>query len=232
MDPASDYHPLQVTLGHHFTVMTLLEEALRHSSFVNEHAAAGLRDNERLEFLGDAVLNLVIGDLLMRAYPALREGDLSRIRANMVNETQLAEVARSMDLGHYLLLGKGEAQTGGHEKNSILANAVEAVVAAVYQDGGFEAAFGVIERHFRALIEAAADGLGGQDFKSRLQEAVQGKFREVPRYRVVEEQGPDHDKTFSVVMAVGDLETRGSGKSKKLAEQDAARKALALVNLP
>lgn len=232
MDPASDYYPLQVTLGHRFTVMTLLEEALRHSSFVNEHAVAGLRDNERLEFLGDAVLNLVIGDLLMRAYPALREGDLSRIRANMVNETQLAEVARSMDLGRYLLLGKGEAQTGGQEKNSILANAVEAVVAAVYQDGGFQAAFGVIERHFRALIEAAADGLGGQDFKSRLQEAVQGKFREVPRYRVVEELGPDHDKTFSVVMAVGDLETRGTGKSKKLAEQDAARKALALVNLP
>ncbi len=229
MAPASDYRPLIATLGHPFTDLALLEEALRHSSFVNEHAAAGLRDNERLEFLGDAVLNLVVGHMLMSAHPALREGELSRIRANMVNESQLAEIARSLDLGRYLQLGKGEAQTGGHEKNSILANAVEAVVAAVYLDGGFQAAFAAIERHFRALIEAA-DGTAGQDFKSRLQEAVQGKYRDVPRYRVVEEQGPDHDKTFGVVMTIGDLETRGTGKSKKTAEQDAARKGLARLN--
>ncbi|MFZ1983396.1 MAG: ribonuclease III [Desulfatitalea sp.] len=231
MDPAIDYRPLQVMLGHHFSDTALLEEALRHSSFVNEHVAAGLRDNERMEFLGDAVLNLAIGHLLMRAYPELREGDLSRIRANMVNETQLAEVGRAMGLGGYLLLGKGEAQTGGHDKNSILANAVEAVVAAVYLDDGFGAAFGVIERHFRSFIDAATDAAAGQDFKSRLQEAVQTKVKEVPRYRVVEEQGPDHDKTFCVVVTIGAIETHGIGKSKKLAEQDAARKALMLITV-
>lgn len=226
METVTDYQQLQKTLRHHFKDISLLEEALRHSSFVNEQSDNSMRDNERLEFLGDAVLNLVIGHLLMRDYPELREGDLSRIRANLVNETQLADIARESGLGPYLMLGKGEMQTGGQDKNSILANAVEAVIAAVYLDGGFEAAFAMIAHHFRQLIKMAQDLPSAQDYKSRLQEAVQSTIRAVPRYRVVEETGPDHDKTFHVVMTVGSIETRGTGKSKKLAEQDAACKAL------
>ena len=210
--------------------MTLLEEALRHSSFVNEQASAGLRDNERLEFLGDAVLNLVIGDLLMRAYPALREGDLSRIRANMVNETQLAEVARASGSGTLPAVGQGRGPDGRSREKFHSGQCRGGRGGRRLPGRRVRSGLRVIERHFGAYIEAAADGMAGQDFKSRLQEAVQGKFREVPRYRVVEEQGPDHDKTFSVVMTVGDLETRGTGKSKKLAEQDAARQALSLVN--
>ncbi len=226
MDTSTDYPGLQNSLRYHFKENSLLEEALRHSSFVNEQNDGGLRDNERLEYLGDAVLNLVIGDLLMHAYPQMREGDLSRIRANLVNEIQLAHIARNIGLGGYLKLGKGEIQTGGQDKNSILANAVEAVIAAVYLDGGFNAAFGMIETHFADLIEEAPDVTTGQDFKSRLQESVQGKIQELPRYRVVDAKGPDHDKTFYVEMVAGDLKTQGVGKSKKLAEQDAARQAL------
>lgn len=226
METSTDYPGLQNSIQYRFKDTTLLEEALRHSSYVNEQNNDGLRDNERLEYLGDAVLNLVIGDLLMRAYPQMREGDLSRIRANLVNETQLAHIARAMMLGGHLKLGKGEIQTGGQDKNSILANAVEALIAAVYLDGGFTAAFDMIETHFADLIDDAPEVNTGQDFKSRLQESVQGKIQELPRYRVVDAQGPDHDKTFYVEMVAGDLKTQGVGKSKKLAEQDAARLAL------
>ena len=229
MDARIDQQHLQETLGYRFNNPLLLDEALRHSSFVNEQSNSQLRDNERMEFLGDAVLNLAVGHLVMRAYPDLREGDLSRIRANMVNESSLAEIARAVDLGSHLLLGRGEMQTGGHTKNSILANALEAVIAAVYLDSGFEQAFAMIEKHFRALVEIALELAAGQDFKSRLQEAVQGKYREVPHYRVLEEIGPDHDKTFCVLMTIGDLQSQGTGKSKKLAEQDAARKALEIL---
>ncbi len=229
MDTGNDYLRLQHHLQYQFNDITLLEEALRHSSYVNEQSVGSLRDNERLEFLGDAVLNLVIGHLLMRAYPQMHEGDLSRIRANMVNETQLADVSRHMDLGRYLMLGKGEIQTGGQEKNSILADAVEAIIAAIYLDGGFEHAFAAIETHFGDLITAAPELISGQDFKSRLQESIQGKIQALPSYRVVDACGPDHDKTFYVEMTAGELKTQGVGKSKKLAEQDAARQALALL---
>jgi len=226
MTPSMNNASLQGRLDHHFKAPQLLEEALCHSSYANEQPDGPMTDNERLEFLGDAVLNLVIGHLLMKAYPELNEGDLSRIRANMVNETQLADVARIVDLGPHLLLGKGELQTGGRDKNSILANALEAVIAAVYLDGGFAAAFAMIELHFSDLIASALDLNASQDYKSRLQEAVQGRTREVPHYEVVEETGPDHDKTFCVAVAIGDIRTLGHGKSKKLAEQEAARKAL------
>jgi len=221
METSTDYLQLQTKIQYHFSDTALLEEALRHSSFVNEQVDRG--------FLGDAVLNLVIGHLLMRAYPDMREGDLSRIRANLVNETQLAEVARTMDLGCYLMLGKGEIQTGGQDKNSILANAVEALLAAIYLDSGFANAFAAIETHFAGLVTASPEVTCGQDFKSRLQEAVQGKIQTLPCYRVIDASGPDHDKTFFVEMTAGDLQTQGVGKSKKLAEQDAARQALALL---
>ncbi len=219
---------LQETLRYGFKKTSLLEESLRHSSYVNEQPAETLRDNERMEFLGDAFLSLAVGHLLMHHYPRMREGELSRIRANLVNETMLAEIARDLDLGPHLLLGKGEALSKGHEKNSLLANVMEAVIAAIYIDGGFEAAFGFVEYHFKALIKSAPSLGLGHDFKSRLQEEVQSSMQELPQYRVVRESGPDHDKTFHVSMTAGPIETQGKGKSKKTAEQEAARAGLEL----
>jgi len=227
-----DREALQTTLRYAFTDPGLLEEAMRHSSYVNEQSDAQLRDNERLEFLGDAVLNLVIGDLLMKAYPQWREGELSRIRANMVNEAQLADVARDLGIGAHLLLGKGEMQSNGQDKSSLLANAMEAVIAAIYLDGGFHGAFRFIAFHFDALIQVAPTLTSDQDYKSRLQETVQSAIKAIPQYRVDQESGPDHAKTFYVTMTVGDIAAQGVGKSKKAAEQDAARKALALLQGP
>jgi ribonuclease III len=216
----------QTTLGYEFSNTDLLMEALHHSSYVNEQPDDMLRDNERLEFLGDAVLNLAIGHLLSQSYPEMHEGDLSRIRANLVNETRLSEVARSIELGDYLLLGKGEIQTNGREKNSILANAFEAVLAAIYLDGGYDTALSIINRHFRQLVDAAQDLNVGMDFKSRLQEAAQGSLKAIPAYEVIQESGPDHDKTFRVRVTVGSIIAEGIGKSKKTAEQEAARRGL------
>jgi ribonuclease III len=218
---------VETLLHYTFAGKHLLEEALRHSSFVNEVPEAGVRDNERLEFLGDAVLNLAVGHILMVRYGGLNEGDLSRMRSGLVNEQQLAQIARRLDLGSHLLLGKGEAQTGGNEKSSILAGALEALVAAVYLDGGFEAAFEIVHQLFQPLVcqmERIHDTI---DFKSQLQELVQTRAGHMPGYTVVREDGPDHDKTFWVQLRVKDVEAEGVGKSKKAAEQDAARKALA-----
>ncbi len=220
---------LQRNLLYEFENANLLEEALRHSSFVNEQADIGLQDNERLEFLGDAVLNLVVGDILMQRYPDAEEGDLSRMRANLVNETKLAAIARSLNLGFYLQLGKGEIQTNGREKNSILADTLEAVMAAIYLDGGFEAALNVINQHFSPLIDAGAKPLVNHDYKSQVQECIQVTQQEMPCYTVIHESGPDHDKTFQVRLQLQQLHVEGVGKSKKLAEQDAARQALELL---
>lgn len=217
---------LQTALGHRFKRRELLAEALRHRSYVNENPPDGLRDNERLEFLGDAVLGLAVGHLLMRNRSDLSEGDLSRTRAGLVNETQLADIARSLEIGNHLQLGRGERQTGGQNKNSILADAFEAVVAAIYLDGGFDAAFDFVRRQFSGLLDTVGPAASETDFKSRLQEQVQLSHRITPTYHVVDEQGPDHDKTFTVAVTVGDMEARGRGKSKKMAEQAAARKAL------
>jgi ribonuclease-3 len=230
MENLIDFQKLEQTLRYTFKEPALLQEALRHSSYVNEQPDTEMRDNERMEFLGDAVLNLVIGHLLMQTYPHMREGDLSRIRANLVNETQLADIARKIELGNYLLLGKGELQSNGQEKNSLLANAFEAVVAAIYLDSEFNVAFKTIQWLFNELVVSASATTAGQDYKSRLQETVQSSFKEIPQYRVVDECGPDHEKTFTVAMRVGAIETKGKGKSKKAAEQEAARRGLALFD--
>lgn len=220
----------QDKLGYRFSAPGFLEEALRHSSFVNELPEAGmLRDNECLEFLGDAVLSLVVGHLLMNTYPHMKEGDLSRMRAGLVNEQELADIARTLDLGSYLKLGKGEIQTDGREKQSILADALEAVVAAVYLDGGFETAFRVVNAHFSGRLEDVSAPTVPLDYKSRLQELVQYKLRVTPRYELIGEEGPDHDKTFRARITVGDFRAEGVGKSKKAAEQEAARVALELL---
>ncbi|MBN1930375.1 MAG: ribonuclease III [Desulfobacterales bacterium] len=215
---------LEKKLLYEFKNRELLEEALRHSSFANEQAAVDIRDNERLEFLGDAVLNLAVGYILMKRYPDQKEGELSRMRANLVNEKKLAMIARSLNLGSYVRLGKGEIQTNGQEKKSILANAFEAVIGAVFIDAGFDAALRLIDNHFSALLSTA-----DIDFKSQLQVVLQGTLNLTPTYSVIEEIGPDHDKTFKVRLNVSELQTDGIGKSKKNAEQEAARKALEIL---
>ena len=227
---AKDPSEIELILKYEFIDKNLLQEALRHSSFVNELGEPQLRDNERLEFLGDAVLNLVVGHILMRRYPDLKEGDLSRSRANLVNESQLAKMAQSFELGLYIQLGKGEIQTHGRKKNSILADAFEALMASIYLDGGFDAAYKIIETNFQPLIEHLHDAANNYDYKSQLQEKVQVEHGSMPDYSIMREEGPDHDKTFWVGLKVLDIETRGSGKSKKAAEQDAARLALEILN--
>ena len=222
----TDLSELNERLRYTFNDEGLLEESLRHSSFVNEQSDPDIRDNERLEFLGDAVLNLVVGHLLMHRHSDMREGDLSKMRANLVNESQLAAIARKTDLGPHIKLGRGEIQTNGREKNSILAGTFEAVVAAIYLDGGFGAAFAFIESHFSDLLCATPTPTAYHDYKSQVQELVQVRHKEIPLYTVVDESGPDHDKTFRVRLKVSDLCTEGIGKSKKTAEQDAAKKYL------
>jgi ribonuclease-3 len=221
-----DLTELTDTLHYEFKDEGLLHEALRHSSFVNEQVNRNLRDNERFEFLGDAVLSLVVSHLLMQQNPDLKEGDLSRIRAGLVNESRLAQIARKINLGRYMQLGKGEIQSKGREKSSILANALEAVLAAVYLDSGFESVFGVIDHHFSALMDLDLRVTTDGDYKSQLQEWTQTDQGTIPHYRVINETGPDHDKTFIVRLQIQDLTTEGAGKSKKIAEQDAAKRAL------
>ena len=226
MDPeANPYAPLEARLGYSFRDRARLESALTHKSYLNENAAWGRPDNERLEFLGDAVLDLVVGHLLMDAAPARNEGELSKTRASIVNELGLAEVAAELGLGEWLFLGRGEEQSGGRRKPSVLADACEALVAAVYLDGGYQAAFAVVQRLFGARVDSAQEA-GLHDFKTRLQERAARRRLHV-RYQLVAEQGPDHDKTFEIAACIGDREyARGIGKTKKEAEQRAAELAL------
>jgi ribonuclease III len=217
---------LEQLLGYTFTRKGRLQTALRHSSYVNEQADEAMEDNERYEFLGDAVVNLIVSHLLMERHPQLSEGDLSRIRSYLVNEIQLAGLARKLRLGDFILLGKGEIQTNGRNKKSILADALEALAAAVYLDGGFKDAFRAMTSLFTPLLDELALPERYLDHKSRLQELAQTRLKVTPVYRIIEENGPEHDKTFTVSLRVAELETTGSGKSKKSAEQAAARKAL------
>jgi ribonuclease III len=217
-------------LGYPFNDPDQLVSALCHSSYVNEQPQPSMTSNERLEFLGDAVLNLAISHLLMHHFPDLAEGDLSRNRAFLVNETRLAAIAREIGIGPHLLLGKGEELTDGRDKNSILADAVEAIIAAIYLDGGFDAAFAFVERQFKERLQKANRSRYATDYKSRLQERVQSLYHQVPRYQVVASRGPDHDKTFTVRMAVAGICAEGDGKSKKMAEQEAARAGLELLD--
>jgi ribonuclease-3 len=221
----ADYSTLEAMLGYTFRERGLLEQALRHASWCNEHSAAGLEDNERLEFLGDAVLDLVVGHKLMTRYPQLREGQLSVTRAQVVSEAGLSEVAAQLGLGAWLMLGKGEEKSGGRTKASILADAFEAILAAIYLDGGFVAAVEMVERLLAQRIETV-EFKGFYDFKTRLQESAQARLKATPTYRVVQEVGPDHDKRFVVAVTLGSDEwARAVGKSKKAAEQMAAAEA-------
>ncbi len=221
-----DLNLLENYIAYSFTRKTLLETALQHSSFVNEHPGADLEDNERLEFLGDAILNAIISHLLMIRHPKLKEGELSKIRSLLVNKTYLAKVAKQIHLGDFLKLGKGEIQSSGRKKVSILADAFEALLGAVYLDSGFERAYALIHKLFHDYIDTVTTTAFHFDYKSQLQERAQAALKIQPEYTVVQEIGPDHDKTFEVKLNVGPIQTTGKGKSKKAAEQEAAKNAL------
>ncbi|KMY68718.1 ribonuclease III [Desulfocarbo indianensis] len=217
-------------IGHDFQDLSLLDWALSHSSWVHEHPDEANGSNERLEFLGDAVLELVITEHLFRRFPEANEGQLSKARSGVVNENRLAATARALSLGEHLLLGKGEEGQGGRDKPSILADALEAIVAAVYLDGGLEAARGVLQGLLAEVAERSLARAPKRDFKTRLQERVQEALHITPRYKLLAASGPDHDKTFLVVCLVEEREVaQGSGKSKKEAEQEAARAGLEVL---
>lgn len=219
---SSGLDTLQKELGYRFKDPSLLVRALTHVSFDRKKTHG---NNEVLEFLGDAVLDLAISDLLIRRFPDRTEGDLSRMRAGLVNSVVLAEKANLLSLGPLLLLGKGEERSAGRHKASILAGAFEAILGGVYQDGGYDAARILVERYFAADVVERT--LGQQDYKTRLQEISQLLFRVPPTYRLVSESGPDHEKCFLTEISVGGkVLGTGEGKSKKQAEQEAAKKAL------
>lgn len=221
---------LEQKLNYTFRDPKLLSEALSHSSYANEHRSARLSSNERLEFLGDSVLGFVTAEYLFVQHPDLPEGDLTRIRAALVCEQSLYEVARKLDLGRYLKLGRGEEAGGGRERTSILADATEAVFAAVYLDGGIGAASDLIHR---CLLNAEREELVEErrrDYKTALQELVQRQADQVLTYRMIGEQGPDHAKTFQAQVLLNDKPLgSGFGHSKKEAEQAAAKAALKLL---
>ena len=219
---------LEQKLGYTFKNPALLSEALSHSSYANEHRSAHLNSNERLEFLGDSVLGFVTAEYLFARHPDLPEGDLTRIRAALVCEQSLYEVARQLDLGRFLKLGRGEESGGGRERTSILADATEAVFAAVYLDGGIQAASRLIHRVLLSAAREEAVEERRRDYKTALQELVQRQADQVLSYRMVGEQGPDHAKIFMAeVLLNGSPIGSGSGHSKKEAEQSAAKAALA-----
>jgi ribonuclease-3 len=223
LNEKDQFGPLQDELGYTFKDSFLLLRCLTHVSY-GGHKSGG--HNEVLEFLGDAVLDLVISDLLFQRFPDKNEGDLSRMRAGLVNSAALAKKASSLKLGNLLRLGKGEERSGGRSKPSILAGAFEALVGGIYRDGGYPAAVEVIERHFAA--EIGAKELGQQDYKTRLQEISQLLFRAPPTYQLTAQTGPDHDKRFITEISVGGKTLgHGEGKSKKQSEQAAAEHAIA-----
>jgi ribonuclease III len=228
MEGQSNKTELYRKLGYRFRDPGLLEQAFRHASYVNERPSELLSDNERLEFLGDAVLDLAVSHLLMKAFPEADEGALSKFRATLVDEYGLHRVARELDLGDYLVLGRGESQSAGREKPSILAGAVEALMGAIFLDAGFDRALEVVRRLFQPLLARVGAVNMARDFKSLLQEHTQRVQGHLPNYRLTEETGPAHDKTFTVaVMLSGKIMAEGRGKSKKEAEQSAAKGALA-----
>ncbi len=239
MDPASMLSQkriqklslLQEKIGYTFKNPELLNKALTHKSFVNENSQP-LKDNERFEFLGDSVLDLIVSSYMVKAYPDFSEGTLSKIRAAVVNESCLAGLARDIDLGQYLLLGKGEKSSGGRQKSSLLANAFEAVAGAVYQDSHLEAALDIFLPILEEEISQYANTARFRDYKSELQEYTQTQFNCIPNYKIVNEKGPDHAKEFEVVVVIQQgIRGRGSGKSKKEAEQGSAKGALESFNL-
>ncbi len=222
------FKELERRFNYNFRNREHLKRALTHRSYANECRLEATEHNERYEYLGDAVLELAISHLLMDKFPDRAEGILSKFRAAIVNETQLARLARTINLGDYMYLGKGEEQTGGRDKPSLLSDCFEAILGGIYLDRGFERAFTVVEYHYRPILHAAQHGTGLVcDHKTKLQEEVQRRFRVTPRYQLAGEAGPDHNKCFEINLLINDqVYGSGNGHSKKAAEQEAARMAL------
>jgi len=217
---------LQSTIGVKFNDPAILEQALTHASYINENQAGGAGDNERMEFLGDALLNFIVAEKLYHDFPGLPEGKLTEIRVSMVRQEKLAEKALQLKLGDYLLMGKGEDTSGGRGKRNNLADAYEALTSAVYLDQGFETTRSFVLSGFAADIQAVKEGKHSPNFKALLQELTQAEFKTLPEYEIIESTGPDHDKIFCVSVSLGEvLLAVGSGKTKKAAESAAARAA-------
>jgi len=216
---------LETVIGYKFKNIVLLQNALTHSSYANEYWHDSLKSNERLEFLGDSVLGMVVAEHLFQSFPDRLEGDLTRMRADMVCENSLAKIAQQLDLGSYLLLGRGEEQSGGRNRPSILADAVESVLAACFLDGGMAAAERFI--HKFVLCNTPMRAMKNVDYKTALQELVQQKKNQQISYQLIAQRGPDHNKEFVVELSLnGTVVGKGIGSSKKRAEQDAARVAM------
>ena len=229
----NEFDAFERIIGYRFRDPGLLEHGLTHTSRANEDVSGGVFDNESMEFLGDAVLGFAIADLLFRKFPNQDEGWKSKVKASLVSTSSLARLAERLNLGEHLLLGRGEEKTGGRRKQALLADGYEALIAAIYLDGGVEQATTFIQRQFADLMnEAREPDSVMRDFKSALQERVQSNGQPPPEYIVVGELGPDHHKTFHVEVRVrGEAVAEGSGRSKKEAEQDAARQALEALKI-
>ena len=225
-----NFERLQERLGYQFGDRAVLLQSLTHKSYGHEFLQdkpIALRDNERLEFLGDAILDVVVSDILLEAFPHANEGQLSKMRAAVVNEKTLAVLARALHLQENVRLGKGEAQTGGNEKASILSSTFEALIAAVYLDGGFNAVYPVVRHIFAPLFVEERELMSFYDHKTQLQEIVQARWKVTPSYHLVESHGPDHAKTFQIEVRMnGKVLAVAIGSSKKEAEQNAAKAAI------
>lgn len=226
-----DLSSFEDRIGYKFARRDLLTRALTHKSYSHEARHENAQDNETFEFLGDSVLGFIIGDILFHRFPALDEGALSKMKAYLVSASSLAEKARTYGMGEVIYLGVGEEKSGGRKKESLLANLFEAVIAAIYLDGGIEPVRALIERSFTSDIESIdAEDLLFKDYKTALQELAQGRGLQLPEYNVINEVGPDHDKRFVVEVKVGSLVAQGEGSSKKEAQQQAAKHALREFN--
>jgi ribonuclease-3 len=230
----SHFDAIEARIGYQFRDRGLLEHALTHKSRTAEDPSGGVADNESLEFLGDAVLGFVTADLLFHEFPEFTEGPKSKAKAALVSTTSLAALSRGLGLGDAMLLGRGEEKTGGRAKQALLADVFEAVIAAIYLDGGIEPARAFVARQLRPLLDDVRRSPAfGRDFKSALQERLQGRGRSLPSYRITSETGPDHEKTFHVDVRIdGEVAATGSGRSRKDAEQEAARLALEKLEAP
>lgn len=220
-----DCEAFEKSVGIFFNLKEMLIIALTHSSYANEQSKNKVISNERIEFLGDSILSVIITEHLYLYYPNLAEGDLTKVRSNIVCEPTLAQCARNLDLGSYIFLGKGERLSGGKDRDSILADAFEAVIGAIYLDQGFDVVRGFVLNQMKPLIHTYVEGHAARDYKSMLQELVQKKDH-TTTYAIIREKGPDHDKLFTAQVVVNErLYGKGTGKTKKEAEQQAAREA-------
>jgi ribonuclease-3 len=221
-----NYHSLQQNIGIAFGDMSLLQQAFYHSSFVNENPDLSIPNNERLEFLGDAVLNFIVAEKMYHEFPNMTEGELTVDRTSLIREDTLAQLASELNLGEYLKLGKGEESSGGRERRTNLADTFEALIGAIFLDQGLTITRDFVLNKLFHHIEKIRNGDLGQNYKANLQEFTQAEYKQLPAYHLVESSGPDHDKNFVVKVVLGDkVLGTGSGKSKKTAEMEAARSA-------